>query len=63
MRLLREVTEDTRDAVGDTCAVAVRFAMDELIGPDGITKSEAEEVIGRMGEVPDLWGPHDGQLG
>ena len=55
MRLLREVTEDTREAVGDRCAVAVRFAMDELMGPDGITKSEAEEVIGRMGEVPDLW--------
>jgi dimethylamine/trimethylamine dehydrogenase len=55
MRLLREVTEDTRDAVGDACAVAVRFGMDELVGPDGITKSEAEEVIGRMGEVPDLW--------
>jgi dimethylamine/trimethylamine dehydrogenase len=55
MRLLREVTEDTKEAVGDTCAVAVRFAMDELMGPDGITKSEAEEVIGRMGEVPDLW--------
>jgi dimethylamine/trimethylamine dehydrogenase len=33
----------------------VRFAMDELAGPDGVTKSEAEEVIGRMGEVPDLW--------
>src|SRR5262249_8303802 len=25
-RLLRELIEDTKDAVGDTCAVAVRFA-------------------------------------
>jgi len=55
MRLLREVTEDTKEAVGDRCAVAVRFAMDEMMGPEGITKSEADEVIGRMGEVPDLW--------
>jgi dimethylamine/trimethylamine dehydrogenase len=55
MRLLREVTEDTREAVGERCAVALRFAMDEMIGPDGITKSEAEEVIGRMAEIPDLW--------
>jgi len=55
MRLLREVTEDTRDAVGDSCAVAVRFAMDDLMGPEGFTKSEGEEVIGRMGEIPDLW--------
>jgi len=55
MRLLREVTEDTKEAVGDRCGVVLRFAMDELIGPEGFTKSEAEEVIGRMGEIPDLW--------
>jgi dimethylamine/trimethylamine dehydrogenase len=55
MRLLREVTEDTKEAVGDTCGVVLRFAMDELLGPEGFTKSEAEEVIGRMGETPDLW--------
>src|SRR5262249_11990738 len=55
MRLLREVTEDTKDAVGDRCAVVVRFAIDELAGPDGIGKSEGEEVIGRMAEIPDLW--------
>jgi len=55
MRLLREVTEDTKDAVGDKCGVVLRFAMDELAGPDGLTKSEGEDVIGRMGEIPDLW--------
>jgi dimethylamine/trimethylamine dehydrogenase len=55
MRLLREVTEDTKDAVGDRCGVVVRFAMDELMGPQGLDRSEAEEVIGRMGETPDLW--------
>ncbi len=55
MRLLREVTEDTKEAVGDRCGVVVRFAMDELAGPDGISKAEGEEVIGRMGEIPDLW--------
>ncbi|HVO04071.1 MAG TPA: FAD-dependent oxidoreductase, partial [Candidatus Cybelea sp.] len=55
MRLLREVTEDTREAVGDRCAVVVRLAVDELMGADGITRAEAEDVIGRMGETPDLW--------
>src|SRR5581483_2904993 len=55
MRLLREVTEDTKEAVADRCAVAVRFGMDELMGSEGITKAEAQEVIGRMGETPDLW--------
>ncbi|HVJ42489.1 MAG TPA: NADH:flavin oxidoreductase, partial [Dongiaceae bacterium] len=55
MRLLREITEDTRDAVGDTAAVAVRIAMDELMGTEGIHKAEIMEVIERMAEVPDLW--------
>ncbi len=55
MRLLREVTEEVKAAIGDRCAVSVRLAMDELIGPDGIHKAEMEEVVGRMAEVPDLW--------
>ena len=33
-RLLRELLEDTHDAVGDSCAVALRLAVDELLGPD-----------------------------
>ena len=36
-RLLRELIEDTKEAVGDTCAVAVRFATDELLGDAGLT--------------------------
>ncbi len=36
-RLLRELIEDTREAVGDRCAVAVRLAIDELHGDTGIT--------------------------
>jgi dimethylamine/trimethylamine dehydrogenase len=34
-RLLRELIEDTKDAVGDTCGVAVRIAVEELLGDDG----------------------------
>ena len=37
VRLFRELIEDTKEAVGDTCAVAVRFAVDELMGADGLT--------------------------
>ena len=37
VRLFREVLEETKDTVGDRCAVAVRLAVDELIGPEGIT--------------------------
>ena len=55
MRLLREITEDTKDAVGDTAAVAVRIAVDELMGESGLHKAEVEDIIGRMAETPDLW--------
>ncbi len=55
MRLLREITEDTREAAGDACAVAVRITVDELIGEAGLHKEEVREVIGRMAELPDLW--------
>ncbi len=55
-RLLREMIEDTKDAVGDTCAVAVRLAVDELHGPRGITsEGEGREVIEMLAELPDLW--------
>ena len=56
VRLLREIIEDTREAVGDTCAVAVRFAVDELLGPDGITyDGEGYDVVAMLAELPDLW--------
>jgi dimethylamine/trimethylamine dehydrogenase len=55
-RLLRELIEDTKEAVGDRCAVAVRFAADELIGKDGLTHDgEARDVVEMLAELPDLW--------
>lgn len=55
-RLLRELIEDTRDAVGDRCAVAVRLAVDELLGEDGIThQGEGHDVVAMLAELPDLW--------
>lgn len=56
VRLLREMIEDTKEAVGDTCAVAVRLAVDELHGPEGITsEGEGRDVIEMLAELPDLW--------
>ena len=56
LRLFREAIEDTKDAVGDTCAVAVLLAVDELLGSDGIQHdAEARDVIEALAEVPDLW--------
>ncbi|MCC6471713.1 MAG: NAD(P)-binding protein [Alphaproteobacteria bacterium] len=55
-RLLRELIEDTHEAVGDTCAVALRIAVDELLGTDGITSGgEGREVVEMLAELPDLW--------
>ncbi len=55
-RLLRELIEDTKEAVGADCAVAVRFAVDELRGPDGISAGcEGREVVEMLAELPDLW--------
>jgi dimethylamine/trimethylamine dehydrogenase len=56
VRLLRELIEDTKDAVGDRCAVAVRFCADELMGDAGLTHDgEARDVIEMLAELPDLW--------
>ena len=55
-RLFRELIEDTKDAVGDRCAVAVRFCADELVGDTGLTcDGEARDVIEMLAELPDLW--------
>ena len=55
-RLLRELIEDTREAIGDKCAVAVRLAIDELHGSSGITSDgEGQKIIEQLGELPDLW--------
>jgi dimethylamine/trimethylamine dehydrogenase len=56
VRLFRELIEDTKEAVGDTCAVAVRFAVDELLGEEGLSQQgEAYDVVAMLAELPDLW--------
>lgn len=56
LRFLRELIEDTKETVGDTCAVAVRFAVDELLGNKGMQSTgEAQDIIGLLAELPDLW--------
>ena len=56
VRLLRELIQDTKEAVGDTCAVPVRICVDELIGPAGLcADGEGREVIEMLAELPDLW--------
>ncbi|MFT3988080.1 FAD-dependent oxidoreductase [Aestuariivirga sp.] len=54
-RLLKELIEDTKDAVGDTCAVACRISVDELLGEEGLHAAETQDIIAYLGELPDLW--------
>ncbi len=56
VRFFKELIEDTKEAVGDKCAVAVRFAVDELLGKDGIThQGEGYDIVAMLAELPDLW--------
>ena len=56
MRLVREIIDDTKDAVGDTCAVAVRYAIDDGGGPDGApVLADRMEIFEALAELPDLW--------
>jgi len=57
VRLFRELIEDTKEAVGDTCAVAARLAVEELLSPEeGITsQGEGYEIVAMLAELPDLW--------
>jgi dimethylamine/trimethylamine dehydrogenase len=56
MRLIRELIEDTKDAVGDSCAVAVRYSVDDGGGPDGTpVHADRMEIFEALAELPDLW--------
>ncbi len=56
VRLIRELIEETKEAVGDRCAVAVRFKADEAIGADGVPEyGERREMFQILADMPDLW--------
>ena len=56
VRLIRELIEETKEEVGDQCAVAFRFAVDEVKGVDGMqAQEEGRAVVEMLAELPDLW--------
>ncbi|MFT5503719.1 MAG: dimethylamine/trimethylamine dehydrogenase [Gammaproteobacteria bacterium] len=56
VRLIRELIEETKDAVGDTCAVAVRFSADQTKNGSGDPIiGEHRDMIEMLAELPDLW--------
>jgi len=55
-RLIGELLEDIKEEVGQTCGIAFRFAVDEMMGTDGITwDEEGRAVVEMYAELPDLW--------
>ncbi len=55
-RFVRELVEATKDAVGDSCGVALRISLEELRArPSEHYESQAHEVVSLMADVPDLW--------
>ena len=48
VRIVRELIEVTREAVGEKCAVAARFTVDAA-------KPETYEAFALLSELPDLW--------
>jgi dimethylamine/trimethylamine dehydrogenase len=56
VRLVRELIDVTKDAVGGTCAVALRISLEELRSRAGVdAASEAHEVVALLADAPDLW--------
>jgi dimethylamine/trimethylamine dehydrogenase len=62
VRLLRELIEEVKNAVGATCAVVVRFCADDgharanRMRDEGVPQvEEQKEILGILAELPDLW--------
>ena len=56
VRLVRELIEETKDAIGDRCAVAVRMSADDASStPEQPVSEERREIFEILAELPDLW--------
>lgn len=55
VRFLKELLEETKDAVGHDCAVPMRIAVEESQMPSGLERAEMEDIVGMLAELPDLW--------
>ena len=56
VRFLKELIIDAKEAVGDTCGIAVRLMLDEMMGKEGLEcDGEGIEIVSMLAELPDLW--------
>lgn len=54
-RLMRELIEEGKDVIGDTCGITLRLSLDEAIGELGFSNSEVRDLIEMHSDLPDLW--------
>lgn len=54
-RLMRELIEEGRDAIGDTCGLTLRISLDEIIGELGFSNAEVRDMVEMHADLPDLW--------
>jgi dimethylamine/trimethylamine dehydrogenase len=56
VRLTRELIEDAKDEAAGECAIAFRFAVDDLMGAAGMqADEEGRAVVEILSDLPDLW--------
>ena len=54
-RLMRELVEDARETIGDSCGITLRLSLDEMVGSLGFSNSEVRDLIEMHADLPDLW--------
>jgi len=55
LRIVRELIAETKEAVGDRCAVALRFNVTEAGQPGYLSVEESREAVALLADLPDLW--------
>ncbi len=55
VRLIRELLEDAKAAIGDTCAIAIRFSAGHLDADGQPASEEPRAMIEMLKDLPDLW--------
>ena len=55
VRLVRELLEETRDELGDRCALAIRLSCDAGETDGQPDSAEQREVVALLADLPDLW--------
>jgi dimethylamine/trimethylamine dehydrogenase len=54
-RILRELLEETKEAIGDRCAVAVRIEIDDEVTPGSDPTGEKRALFQAIRDLPDLF--------